>query len=397
MSYIDIAIIVIIVIFAIIGFSRGMLKSILGFVGTIACLIGAYFLTGFLINKLLQVQFFYNIVLGESSLLSWTKGWVPDFGGAVVTDSAESLKTALGEGMGTFIANLVGGMIGLLNADGGYTGMTLQDCVANIVAMGIAYLILFIIIFIILKIIVSVITAIINAARKVKAVKTVDRILGFVFGGASGALFVAVIFAVMSFFISMDFMADFRTELETKSVIAQPINSFVGQLIEDYVDVEILTGGLVKNAPEDHVTTAAETTAANTLNVFYGQNMDMFAQNKYPRPAFTTANYNADVQLKINKIEQFIIDAMSKINAGEYVMEISDIQTGALLIQSMYSNETDGLIVYLDAYSAAKTAGDSEEAAAQLNNIGEKLGEIMTQYEDLYVGTEKIPGLAAFG
>lgn len=234
MSYIDIAIIVLVSIGALLGLKRGFFKTIISFFGWLVSFVIAFFLTKFVAEKLLGIEAIKSIVLGESgSIFSWVSGILP-------------ADIASGTGVWGVILKPI-----LSIAQSG--GANEAASVALLLTNGIYNVIVCIALFIAIRIVMLIFTKIANVLTSNRVIGALNRFLGFIVGAIKGAGFVCILLVITSFFTGFSFMSGVRAELD-KSVIGKPLSTFVFNFTDrmikadgDLLDRLLEAAGIPKN------------------------------------------------------------------------------------------------------------------------------------------------------
>ena len=206
MSYFDIVIIVLVVLFALLGLWRGFFKSIISFFGWTVSFLIAFFLTKPMANALLDIARVRHFVLGTSgkwSIFTWIQGKLAaDQVGFMNVLLKPLIKTCEKAGVDSEIG------VPLMLANGMFSAM------------------LCLVMFAVFRLLMLLFTLFANAMTKDKPKNALSRFLGFVIGLAQGGSVVCYIMVFFSFIMGLSFMAPAREQLD-KSVIAQPVYQMV--------------------------------------------------------------------------------------------------------------------------------------------------------------------------
>ncbi len=218
MSYIDIAIIAIVVLCALIGLWKGFFKTVISFFGLLVSFMAAFFLTKPVVGALLDIDAVKNFVVGGGSgfsLFGWISGKLSDITSEGVLGTLLSPFIKLSESQGVDV----------------HTGVSL------LLANGIFSIMVCIGLFIVIRFILLLFTMFANAMSKGKFVGALNRLLGLIFGAVKGAWHVCVLMFILSFLLGFSFMAPVRNQIDN-SVIAAPVYEQVTKLSEKFI-----TGG----------------------------------------------------------------------------------------------------------------------------------------------------------
>ena len=218
MSYIDRAIIAIVVLCALIGLWKGFFKTVISFFGLLVSFMAAFFLTKPVVGALLDIDAVKNFVVGGGSgfsLFGWISGKLSDITSEGVLGTLLSPFIKLSESQGVDV----------------HTGVSL------LLANGIFSIMVCIGLFIVIRFILLLFTMFANAMSKGKFVGALNRLLGLIFGAVKGAWHVCVLMFILSFLLGFSFMAPVRNQIDN-SVIAAPVYEQVTKLSEKFI-----TGG----------------------------------------------------------------------------------------------------------------------------------------------------------
>ena len=193
----DIIIISIIVIFAVIGFNRGIAKTLLNLAGLILSAIGAYYLSNFI------AQFLYDAFI-QQTVIDNIEQLIQDKGAEyAIANSFEAIPQWI-----TGVISFIVGLFGITLSEYGQN-MTVAQSITNSIANAIEAslssvivkalsVILIIILFIILFVLAKKLIKLVNNVFKIPVIKQLNQILGLLLGGIEGM--VLVWFAVNLFF-----------------------------------------------------------------------------------------------------------------------------------------------------------------------------------------------------
>lgn len=232
MSYLDIAFLGLVLILALTGLKTGFIKSLFGTFGWLIALVIALFAAKPLANALAG-GFCKDFVYG-------TEGWsfylafkqrLPENVLALPVGASEAqIKSALGNGIfGTFMKPFVRFFQSSTFAKSGLNpGEGLGLFMGNLVFT----FIIGVILFVVARVLVSILgSMLISAVNSYKPLSAVNRILGFVFGAARGALYAAVLLLCASLFTGFTFMKGYNKEIN-KSTICKPLTEYAVKIPE---------------------------------------------------------------------------------------------------------------------------------------------------------------------
>ena len=246
MSYLDIAFLALIVLFAIVGVWKGFIKSAIGMFGWIVALLIAFFCAKPL-AEWLAGGVCKGIVTGDKSLYTFFYGKLPE---AVVSlpagASAEEIAAALGSGV---FAALIKPFVSLFtSSEFMATSATVGEGVALVLANTVFALLCGIVLFILVRILMSLFGRFASSAiDSSRVLTTVNRFLGLLLGAARGALYACVLLFCAGFFTGFGFMDGYNRELD-KSTICKPVSEYVAALPEKILNDDDWFSELLENA-----------------------------------------------------------------------------------------------------------------------------------------------------
>ena len=202
MAIVDIIIIAILLIGAIVGFCRGMVRSLFGFFATVGALVAAYFLAQPLLN-LVEGWFpgfrpategWFSPLLGKISF--------GDISCATTYSSADSYVAALTSAkesgiFGSIFSKLIDQLIAAapeLNFASG--GVSIASQLAVPVAYFVRMAMAFVVLFILLRVALFILEKLLERLFHLAPLKTVDRLLGLVIGAAEAFVFVGIVLTI---------------------------------------------------------------------------------------------------------------------------------------------------------------------------------------------------------
>lgn len=181
MAWLDIAVIAVVVIIALVGMYRGLLKSLLQLFGTIATLA---------LSIWLAKPF--------SGLLEGWFGMTTALGNAMINPITPICEAGGGEALPNFFLNkfaeILMGQQYWLNYSGGSASPEFINAFAFQIGQVLAVLISVVILYILIKIVLAILGKIFDSISKNRAISGLDRLFGLVLGAVKGCLVVAIVF-----------------------------------------------------------------------------------------------------------------------------------------------------------------------------------------------------------
>ncbi len=219
MSYIDIAIIVLVALFALIGLWKGVFKSIVAFFGWFLSMLIAVFLTKVVSYALLDIKAIGNFVCGTDgfSLYKWILGFLPEKG-------AESgiLATIVSP-----IYSKLAGYAGL----GAMSAETSRQAVALMLAYGLFSVIVCVGLFVAIRIVMMLFTMFVRSLAKDGKPSGISRLLGFLVGAVRGFAYSALILMVLGYALAIPQLSGVGKQIDN-SVIAKPVSSVMRKMTD---------------------------------------------------------------------------------------------------------------------------------------------------------------------
>lgn len=226
--YIDLAIIVIFLIFGIVGLCRGLFKSImslLGFFGSLALaiLLKDYAIT--LVNKLFNLQSllegFIGVKIGEVSPILTTP-----------MESADQMITAINA---TELNSILKGLFsGLATRVDFTTPISVADIVVSPISSICVMVLSVVALFLIIRLLVLLLNLTIGKiVKKAKGLKGLNRFLGFLFGLVQGGAFIFSLMAIVSALSLIPSVDNFITTNMDSTIITKYGYNVVNDIIVD--------------------------------------------------------------------------------------------------------------------------------------------------------------------
>lgn len=247
MSWVDIVILAIVLIFIIIGCVKGFVFSILSIFSSTVNLFIALFLTT-PVSRLLNSIFNLETSLSNhfANNLSSMKGFdieLSSFGSQAELSSHVS-ETINNSSLSGFIKGLLNNTVHITTDNVQGTNVTLNNIISSSFATFLTLVISFVIIFALIYLILWIVSKISKKAHQIADIKLTDRILGIVFGFIKGFIVVVFIFAVLSLFNENGVLIDLFTEIK-KSTIGGWLYEQVSTFMHKYVDFREIAKNII--------------------------------------------------------------------------------------------------------------------------------------------------------
>ena len=207
MSFVDIAIIVVIVLMGLLGIFKGFFKMVVGFFGWFITLIIAFFLTGTIAYAVLDINFIAGFTFfNENSIYSWVSEW----GWITSGPLADRLLNGINEAV--------------VYAD------NVESMAAAIFSYYILCAIVFVVLFILLRLVMMLLTFFVKKLRKSdEGPNPLSRILGMLVGFVRGFLYAGLLMLVLSYAIHFNFMEPVLNDIE-KGFLAVRLLDWTGSV-----------------------------------------------------------------------------------------------------------------------------------------------------------------------
>lgn len=221
MNYVDVAIIAVIVLFALIGLWKGMAKTSIKLICFAASIVAAYFISDYLLTKALSVGFIKRLVAGEGFSL-----YGMYYGGLVPEIAEATVAPEIGGIFGAFVTP----MIERFTAMGGTEayGITYGQFIALNLSVNTLSILLTLVIYGIVRIVAHIVAWILKKIFVHGKPKALGRIFGFVAGAVRGAAIVAVLLVVSTVIFPMKFgFAQAYVDTFDESLIGRKVAVYV--------------------------------------------------------------------------------------------------------------------------------------------------------------------------
>ena len=220
MAWIDIAIIVIIVIYAIIGLSRGFMKSLLNFFGTLATLALSILLAK-PVSNLLNNWFGLTDKLGEFMSGPLAPYCVSSSGGAIDNFFMDKF------------ASLLMGSNYWQDFEGGVSSDAFISAFSNSVGSVLCVIISVVALYIIIRIVLALLGKLFKFLTRNRAIGGIDRFFGLLLGLVQGACVVFIILGIV-YLISpaIPSLSDQLIGLLETNHITRELYNFIGEFID---------------------------------------------------------------------------------------------------------------------------------------------------------------------
>ncbi|MDR0426704.1 MAG: CvpA family protein [Clostridiales bacterium] len=211
--YTDIAVIALVVVFALLGLWRGFGKTTISIIALCAALAVTVFLTGTVSNWLLNTGFVKNFVTNSDgfSLFGVLEGALP-----------AELSGYEGGELGGVFGMILGPALTRFESLGGTAalGITYQQYFTMILSLNLLMMMAAVLLYFAGRLLAMILTAILKGIfiNKDKRPGALSRLLGFVMGGVKGAAWIMALFILLSAVMPFGFTQKVREDLNDSSV-----------------------------------------------------------------------------------------------------------------------------------------------------------------------------------
>ncbi len=231
---IDVAIVVLVALFALIGFKKGFFKSVISMISTLVILIVSILCASPLAKLINKIYDFTGLIAGKltkaiASMGSFYSQEIP--AGVSGSDIAGSIPSSTNG----FLKKLMSYVLKPLKASE-IEGETVAEIVSGAFASIIMVIIAGILLFIALKIVIAIASRLFDNITRNRVFGATNKFLGFAFGAVKGFLIVIVFTIVLTFMTVVPFVNTKLTPIiQDNTKIAKPIYNYTDEMVEKYI------------------------------------------------------------------------------------------------------------------------------------------------------------------
>jgi len=231
---IDVAIIALIVLFAIIGFHKGFFKSVISMISTVVVIIVSIVFASPLANLFNKIYDFTGLIAGKlckaiASMGTFYSQTIPE--GVSGKDIVNNIPASTNG----FLKKLMSYVLNPLEASE-IQGATVADIVSGAFASIIMIIISGIILFIAIKIVLALASRLFDNITRNRVFGATNKLLGLVFGGVKGFIIVIVFTIILTFMTVVPFInTKLSPIIQDNTHIAKPIYNYTDEMVEKYV------------------------------------------------------------------------------------------------------------------------------------------------------------------
>lgn len=243
---IDIAILVALVVFGLIGFKKGFLKSIVSLFSWVVCLIVAILTAKYVAGWINKIYDFTGLIGGKiAEGLTGTNEFfamtINQFG------SKEEILAALPEGTNSLLAQLIKVVFNNTAVD-----MTSSDTIASVLGSSMGHICMVIIagilVFVILMIVVKLISKLFDKVASTKILGGLNKILGLLFGLLKTGCIIIIANGILIALSLIPAVNQFITPIIQDNT---HVEKFVYNTTDKYVEEYLVEGELIQNWVND--------------------------------------------------------------------------------------------------------------------------------------------------
>ncbi len=245
---IDIAIIVALIIFGIIGLKKGFLKSVISIFSWVVCLIIAVLLAKYVAGWLNGIYNFSGLIGGKiSEGLVGTNEFFTQSINTYQAGGKDALIAAIPQDINGLLAQLVKVVFSNANVD-----MSSTETIANVTGSSIGHICMVIIsgilVFIVLKIAVALLSKLFDKIAKTKILGSLNKILGLVFGALKAVLIVIVLNCVL---VGLSLIPAVNKTITPVIQDNTNIEKFIYNKTDEVVEKYVIEGNLIQTWVND--------------------------------------------------------------------------------------------------------------------------------------------------
>lgn len=231
---IDVAIVVLLVIFGLIGFKKGFFKSVLSMISTVVVLVVSILCASPLANLINKIYDFTGLIAGKlckaiASMGAFYNQTIPE--GVSGKDIANNIPSSTNG----FLKKLMSYVLDPLKA-GDIEGATVADIVSGAFASIIMVIIAGIILFIAIKIVIALASRLFDNITRNRVFGATNKLLGLAFGAAKGFLIIIAFTIILTLMTVVPFINTKLTPIiQDNTHIAKPIYNYTDEMVEKYV------------------------------------------------------------------------------------------------------------------------------------------------------------------
>ena len=231
---IDVAIVALIVIFALIGFHKGFFKSVISMISTFVVLIISILCASPVAKLINKIYDFTGLIAGK---LCKTIASMGTFYSDPIQEgiSGADIVNNIPASTNGFLKKLMSYVLKPLSAND-IKGSTVADIVSGAFASIIMIIIAGIVLFILIKIILALATRLFDNITRNRVLGTANKVCGLAFGAVKGVLIVVVFAIVLTLLTVVPFInTKISPIIQDNTKIARPIYNYTDEMMEKYV------------------------------------------------------------------------------------------------------------------------------------------------------------------
>lgn len=239
--WIDVAIVVIVLIYAAVGLYKGFVDSLLKMIGSVGALLLAIFGAKPVLNFLDNI-FHFRAELGSVCVNAFAGSVDPEIMDMVLNEAnVQTIKNSL-EADGLNIPERL--MMSILNNANLDAGLTFREVLNDSFGTILGCIIVGVVLFILVKFIVFLLAKLFDS-KESRALSGTNRALGFIFGALKGCVFVVVVYTVLAVTCMITPIQPQLDEIKNGTSIFKGTYDPYSQIVQEFVDDKM--GEFVEN------------------------------------------------------------------------------------------------------------------------------------------------------
>lgn len=244
---IDIALILLLVIFGIIGFKKGFFKSILALFSWIVCIAIAVFTAKFVAGWLNGIYDFNGLIGGfiTNGLVNGNKEFFSITAGSL--GSSQAVIDAIPQGTNGLLAQLIKVVFSNVEVTSETTA-TIGELVGTSVGSIVMLIITGILIFIILKLAIFILTKFFDNITRIRVLGGVNKIFGLLFGVVKAALIIIILNCIL---VGASLVPALNNTITPVIQNNTTVEKFIYNKTDEFVGKYVIEGNLIQTWIED--------------------------------------------------------------------------------------------------------------------------------------------------
>ena len=231
---IDIAIIAVLVVFALVGLRNGFFKSVISMISTVVVIVASIFCASPVAKMINKIYNFTGLI--ASKLCKSIAGMGAFYSAEIPNGiSGKDIASNIPPDTNGFLKKLMQNVLNPLSASD-IQGRTVADIVSGAFASIIFTIIVGILLFILIKIVVSLASKLFENIAHIRTLGALNKVFGLIFGMLKGGLIIITLSFVLTFLTVIPKVnKDVSPLIQNHTKIAKPIYSFTDDIVEKHI------------------------------------------------------------------------------------------------------------------------------------------------------------------